>query len=617
MRTVLKTLQKEPCRVRDISDNEKQSFSNYSHLQRYYPALDMFTIPDNILSYKNIELPSKYTISEWISKDTECPKIWKAIRTSTDNISETCNVFTKVIHLLNPIDILKERYTCPEHPLIPQSDKTWKKTLNKIHSRNNQAYVDAIANFILSHFRELDLTPHCVFYYGCYSGISNSYQFNISNEYDTYRQCRWFWKGLQKHFARLTLINNDTTIINDPKYEEFRKEIITCPLDDDSEIEIDLLSDVDVDINDTESIKSITFDTIENDVNDTLFEINKNPKQLLQSNNDDTLSIDDIDSINTDNDSSHSENDSSESESENDDSSYGDDDSSDDDNSDDDSETIELDVDICLEMPNMPVIIITQEAQEGVMDNLLDEDEIDGSERGSQSWETKWIAWIFQIIAVLTFLQHTINFTHNDLHSNNVIWRKTDKKFIYYKVKNGTVWRIPTFGKIFSIIDFGRAIFRLGKNLWISDDHWPEQDAGDQYNFGPFYDKNKPKVEPNPSFDLCRLSISLIDGLFDEKPPKKKGKSVKIMSEEGSWKVYETRSQLYNLLWSWTVDDAGRTVHEDKYGDEKYDGFELYIRIAQDVHNAIPKEQLYHPVYQQFIWKNKVPQNEKIYNLGV
>ena len=182
------------------------------------------------------------------------------------------------------------------------------------------------------------------------------------------------------------------------------------------------------------------------------------------------------------------------------------------------------------------------------MDTLMDQDEIDGFEAGSYEWEQRWIAWLFQVISVLTFLQSTLHFTHNDLHSNNILWRATDKQYLYYSTKDGSMWRVPTYGKIFSIIDFGRAIFRLGKRNFISDDHWPNQDASDQYNFGPFYDPKLPQVKPNMSFDLCRLSVGLLDGLFDETPPKGKGK--KLMSKDGAWKVYETKSELFNLLWS-------------------------------------------------------------------
>ena len=583
MRSVLKTLQKEPCRETPLSENDLQTFSAYSHLQRYFPALDHFTIPDS-LSHKNVELPSKYQISRWISPDGR-PKFWRAMRRIAGSTEEEpCEVFTKVVHLLNPIDMMKEKYVCPEHPLIPQSEKTWKNTLLKLHSHNNQAYVDTVSNFIMSRFRELDLTPHCVLYYGSFTGISKSYQFNISNEYDTYRQCRWFWKGMESHSAKI-VIQNEEVIRDHPDFEEMYKEITTCPFDEDEDLQLDDLCSDANDTSDVESVKSFTFDTIEEDAENakTIFEINKritSPNQSLKS-------------------TSVSESGSDESD--------GSDESG--------SDESEIDLDICLEMPNMPIIVISQEAQEGIMDTLMDEDEIDGHERETQGWEMRWIAWLFQVIAALTFLQSAVCFTHNDLHSNNILWRKTDKKYLYYKNKQGTIWRVPTFGKIFSIIDFGRAILRLGRHLWVSDDHWPDQDASDQYNFGPFFDHTLPKNPPNPSFDLCRLSVSLLDGLFDEPPPKKKGKNVSIMSEEGSWKVYETRSPLYNLLWSWTVDDAGRTIYEDEDGNEKHDGFELYIRIAHDVHNVVPRDQLYRPIFQQFVW-DKVP-NEKVYSLGV
>lgn len=594
MKAVLKTLENQPCREREISENEKTAFSSYLHLQRYHPALDIFKIPESALSHKNLELPSKYHIDSWGTQDESNPKIWNTSRTDENSTTpEPCKTFVKSVHLLNPIDLIKEKYTMPEHPLLPQSEGTWKRTLTKLHSHNNQAYVDTVANFVLSRFRELDLTPHCVYYYGAATGISTKYQFNISQEYDTYRQCRWFWKGMKSHSARLTVVRGDADIEEIPDFDEIYKEITTCPFDDDesevSEVELEPIDAVVPDNTDVESIKSFTFDNIEEDAQNVkdIFEINKKiTKRTSLKKSESDSDTESESEITTDED-------------------------------DDDDESVELDIDICLEIPNMPVVLIHQEAQDGVMDALLDEDEIDGFERGSQGWESRWVAWMFQVIAALSFLQSAVCFTHNDLHSNNILWRKTDKKFLYYKAKDGTIWRVPTFGKIFSIIDFGRSIFRLGKHLWVSDDHWPDQEAGDQYNFGPFFDHTKPKNPPNPSFDLARLAISLIDGLYDEKPDKKKGKGVSIISQEGNWKVYETKSPLFNLLWSWTVNKDGATVYEDENGDEKYDGFDLYIRIAHDVQNAVPKEQIHKPIFQQFKWKQKVPQDETIYSLGV
>ena len=180
MKSVLQTLQNQPCREREIGENEKETFSNYLHLQRYHPALDIFKIPESSLSHKNLELSSKYHIASWSNQDETNQKIWNTTRTMYGSTtSEPCKTFVKTVHLLNPIDLIKEKYTIPEHPLLPQSENTWKKTLLKLHSHNNQAYVDTVANFVLSAFRENNLTPHCVLYYGAATGISKKYQYNI------------------------------------------------------------------------------------------------------------------------------------------------------------------------------------------------------------------------------------------------------------------------------------------------------------------------------------------------------------------------------------------------------------------------------------------------------
>jgi len=488
MKPVLQALQNQPCRERDIPENERTNFADYLHLQRYHPALDIFKIPETAISHKNVELPSKYFIDNWVSKDESHPKMWNVTRkTENSTASELCKTFVKTVHLLNPIDLIKEKYVMPEHPLLPQSENTWKKTLLKLHSHNNQAYVDAVGNFVLSRFRELNLTPHCILYYGAATGISKSYQFNISQEYDTYRQCRWFWNGMKSHSARLTVVRGDADIEDIENFEEIYKEIVTCPFEDEDENEageivLEPITTENIDSTDVESVKSFTFDNIEEDAQNVkdIFEINKQVTKRSSLKKSDSESESEEDST---------------------------DESDEDDEDDDDDSSVELDIDICLEIPNMPVVLIYQEAQDGVMDTLLDEDEIDGHDKGSQGWEARWIAWLFQIIAALTFLQSAVCFTHNDLHSNNILWRKTDKKFLYYRAKDGTIWRVPTYGKIFSIIDFGRSIFRLGKHLWVSDDHWPDQEAGDQYNFGPFFDHNKPKNPPNPSFDYAVLQL--------------------------------------------------------------------------------------------------------------
>jgi len=81
---------------------------------------------------------------------------------------------------------------------------------------------------------------------------------------------------------------------------------------------------------------------------------------------------------------------------------------------------------------------------------------------------------------------------------------------------NGTTFKVPTFGKIYKIIDFGRAIYRFRGRILCSDSFHPKGDAASQYNCEPYLNKHKPILEPNFSFDLCRLGCSLFDVISED-----------------------------------------------------------------------------------------------------
>jgi len=517
------------------------------------------------------------------------------------------------VHLIHPIDRIREKYTSPPHPLLPCSSP-WKYTLEKLHRPFNQAYVDNVANYILSKIREKNLLPHGVLYYGSYTGISSSYSYTLTGEYDSYRNHSWFWKALKDYHSRITLIYRDPLFKNQTFFKELHKDLTQPPSHfveclSHSSSSSSLLSHSS-DLSESESESDSKEEIISTELTevDELHEIAEQNEISEKKNSDHWESLEALEEIDVPEaeaiDGAFSRRDDT-------------DDESDSQSFSNSSNTSWSDsFDITLQVPNIPVSIIVQEAQEGVMDELLDLDEMDGHENGSAEWEKRWIAWLFQVISILTFLQHSFSFVHNDLHTNNIVWRKTDKPFLYYRLKGKTIWRIPTYGKIFSLIDFGRSTFQIGKNQWISDDFLANEDAAGQYNFGPFLNPKEPVVEPNLSFDLCRLAVSLLSGLFDEAPPKKKGKNVKSISEEGSWIVYETTSPLYNLLWKWTVDDSGKTVYENRHGEERYEGFDLYIQIAKQVHSAVPYEQLQLPVFQGYVWKQPVPSNEHVYSLN-
>jgi hypothetical protein len=531
----------------------RSAFPQIQHLQRYHPGIDAFPIGTD---RKSAALPTQHQITDWLSVDPSDTR-FHTVRLSD---ASEARVFIKTVHLLDPIAMLQNEYTMPDHPLLPLGDQSWKKTLLKLYGQSNQAYVDAVASYILGRFRELDLTPHAALSYGSMTGIASEYRFKITDEYQSYRQCRWFWKGLQTSDAILEVEQEDQNILEDPQYTELVKNVFSCPFDQFDETGSTHTEELALDHvsvqEDQTSLRSFDFEAEE--------EVEETSDKCEESSEEDSA------------DESANE-------------------------SDESDETI---FDVKIKMKNMPVIMICQEAQEGTLDDLMDEEELCGYARDSSEWDRMWLAWLFQVIASLAFLQKHISFTHNDLHTNNIVWRSTTATHLYYKAGDGSTFAVPTHGKIFSLIDFGRAIFKIKDQLWISDDHWPDHDAGGQYNFGPFFSPTEPKIAPNPSFDLCRLAISMLEGLYDEHPAKKKG-SNNVLSQEGSWKVYETVSPLFNLLWSWTLNDDGETLFEDRHGEEKYPGFELYVQIAHTVHDAVPKEQIRRPVFAPFRLKGK------------
>ena len=168
------------------------------------------------------------------------------------------------------------------------------------------------------------------------------------------------------------------------------------------------------------------------------------------------------------------------------------------------------------------------------------------------------------------------------------------------------------YGKIFRIIDFGRAIYDVNKKTIISDDYLSGNDAGDMYNFGYIEDPDMPEVKPNPSFDLARLAVSCIEGIFPKFPVKRK-EHPKIMSKEDGRTMWETNSSLFNLLWSWVVTDDGENVLLDAENNERYPSFELYIIIANAIHTAIPEKQINKPIFNKFKWNKNTPANAVIY----
>ncbi|NDC88912.1 MAG: hypothetical protein EB075_08930 [Bacteroidetes bacterium] len=244
-----------------------------------------------------------------------------------------------------------------------------------------------------------------------------------------------------------------------------------------------------------------------------------------------------------------------------------------DDNSDLESND-EPDMYFYLNLYNVPSQVMLLEKCEGTVDSLIIDEDFSDAEIE---------AMLAQIILTLAIYQRVYQFTHNDLHSNNIMYVKTDRQYLYY-CYNKTYYKIPTYGRIYKIIDFGRAIYTYRGELCMGRCFEKGADASNQYNYGPYYRPEKPVIEPNYSFDLCRFACSIFDTLID-------------VDDDLS----NLKCPLKRLIHKWCLDDSGKSVLYKKNDVERYPRFKLYKMISRIVHRHTPEVAIKDAVFKKYV----------------
>lgn len=472
---------------------------------------------------------------------------------------KTVPAYLKVTHLLDPIQWIHGCYSLPKETGLPWHHKAWLKTWQKLQDPGNQAYIEAIASYAVGRLREGAVTPHFNTFYGAFCARADTYRYNLNDDFYSYKHERWFWKGFERGLFKFHVVNQEDSSIPVP---DDVKESILQRSDSEHSGSLSRSSDGSSVLEDIELSENIECGSLKS------VDSIKDMKFAEGSVSSGTDSVD----------------------------------------SNIDKYTIYADIE------KYPVILILTEINEGTMDGLFTNFDSVGATPGTPEWELRWTAWVFQILAALSCVQTILGLTHNDLHTNNIVWSATEEPYLYYSTRSNSVFKVPTFGKIFKIIDFGRAIFTVNSQMFISDDFKDDNDAAGQYVFSPLVQKFKKEIPPNPSFDMCRLAVSLLDGVFPKRPSP--SDSNIVLSDEPGLTMKETVSPLYNILWSWMIDDKGRTVFMNPDGSERFPDFDLYKHIAEFIHGAIPSLQFTKPIFDSFqVTSNEVVSGTKIYSL--
>ena len=556
---------------------EESNLLFLSKTQNYIPIYSRF-FNLNDTNYNNINLNNKWFISNVESSVEDNNNLFNCrIKNIDTNKVKDKQVFFKMAPLLDPYKYMIGKYDISNTKLfnLPKLDSTTEDCNSKLVDLNNSAYVDGLFLFFSSQLRHTHKFTHGVEYYGSFLAIKNDFKINVFDDIDYLNNSDFFNKNknslfkiddYEHLFQQETSKLKPITIGNNISLKSLKSvdnEIFEDIFEDDNNaIDLNDLKDMSMDLVD---LTNSTMNT-ENQV--TLKSNSTCSSRSSHTNNEDL----DDDCENCDEhevfDSGSEKYEKNSQESENDDTEWIDDEEDDDD--DFEEERIEVTI------PKFPVQVIGMEYCENTFDDLILTNDLSKDE---------WLSAFMQIIMILITYQKAFNFTHNDLHTNNVMYNETDKKYLYYCYKK-KYYKVPTFGRIFKIIDFGRSIFRFDSKVFCSDSFQTGGDAATQYNTEPYFNEKKPRLEPNPSFDLCRLACSIFDYVIED------FEEMKDLSK--------IEDPIKRLIFEWCLDDKGINMLYKNNGVERYPEFKLYKMIARCVHYHTPQAQLERPEFDAF-----------------
>ena len=551
-----------------FSTLESKNILYLSHTQNYLPIYNRF-FSLNESNFNSINLNNKWFIKNIKHKVKDQRNLFRCfIKNNDTNEIKEKNIFIKLAPLIDPFKYLVGKYNLEDNRLFKLPNLTSKETncYSKILDFNNSAYVDGFFVYLISSLKDSYNFIHGVNYFGSFLSIKNDFQLNVVDDLDYLNNSDFFNKNKNILFK----IDNYDHLINDDCDDKPQLKPIKIHTSEKNKLNLSIKSINDslfenlfIPENMTQEIKNIdnnkleqvTFDTNDNFMNDyktTTIKSNSScssrTSHTHSENNNDCLSDNSGDCDDCDDcDDSHDSYDEEE---------------------------------IFATIPKLTVQVICMENCEYTFDNLIMNNDLSNDE---------WFAYLMQIIMILLTYQNIFSFTHNDLHTNNIMYTKTTKNFITYRFNNN-VYKVPTYGKIFKIIDFGRSIYKFQGKTFCSDSFKNGNDAAGQYNTEPYFNENKSRIEPNFSFDLCRLACSIFDYVINLEELKNKSSFM--------------NDPLKKLVFEWCLDDNGINVLYKNNGDERYPDFKLYKMISRHVHKHTPNFQLERPEFQQFINSN-------------
>ncbi len=156
-----------------------------------------------------------------------------------------------------------------------------------------------------------------------------------------------------------------------------------------------------------------------------------------------------------------------------------------------------------VDLYDMPVVLVAMEfCAGGTLEDLLVARQAAGAAPFS---DAETAALVMQLLFTLAAFQHRFGFVHGDLHLRNVVIAPTDLPELRFAF-GGVNYAVPTFGRIYKLVDFGRSSFQIDGRAFVSDAFMPYGDGDGMYNCGAGRDLRRRQVSPSRSLDLGLLS---------------------------------------------------------------------------------------------------------------
>jgi hypothetical protein len=548
--------------------------------QNYIPIYNRyFSLSET--THNAIGLNNSFTLSKLISQETN--NIFKCnVKSANDDKKHNKKVYLKFSPLLDPLKYLLGKYDMDDSTLLnlpsfDVSDSSNKTCHSKVLGYNNSAYVDSFFTYLSSKLLHDYGFIHGLDFYGSFLAIKTDFRINVIDDIDYLNDAAFFRRNdkILYELEDIPIDEADCDTRNYKKKLKFEEEPIEKnELNNERKTILNLADITDLtqldsivnveELSNTSELEIITLDDIKIDKNNSTRSSHSSCSSRTSNTTGEPSTNDDIKDEADEADEADVNEKSGEDEGSQSGSGSG---SSGSGGSDDGEEEV-----LIAKIKQFPVQVIALEHCENTLDYLMSHEDIA---------DELWDSIVLQILFSLITFQKTFSLTHNDLHTNNVMYVETDKPFLFYKL-NHVYYKVPTFGKLFKIIDFGRAIYKFRGQTLCSDSFHPDGDAATQYNCEPYINNKKPRLEPNYSFDLCRLGCALYDYLIDEP-------STKIVQ----------------IMLDWITDDKGRNILYKKNGDERYPDFKLYKMIARTVNKHIPSDVLSNAYFDKFIINKK------------